>query len=160
MSMNTFLIFLAVFFVLIVVYFVFRWLSKKRDASKMDLTTAIEDFTLPAEQTMNREPQKTWGELELLIRDKEVSVTKIGDQEIVIGRDPTQSTLIIAEPTVSKVHCGIQVREGKIFIKDNHSTNGTFVNDIKTAERELRSGDIISLGKKGTVKLIFRATPD
>jgi pSer/pThr/pTyr-binding forkhead associated (FHA) protein len=41
------------------------------------------------------------------------------------------------------------------MIKDNHSTNGTFIDNIQIIEQEINDNDIISLGKKGTVKIVF-----
>jgi pSer/pThr/pTyr-binding forkhead associated (FHA) protein len=156
MKIETFFIFLGVFITLTIIYFALKWLSKRKDISEVDLTTAIEDIELPIEETDLTVREEILGELDLVIRDKEISTIKISEQEISIGRDPTHSTLIISEPTISKVHCHIYTRDNKIFIKDNDSTNGTFVNNNKIVESELKSTDVIFLGKKGTVKLIFR----
>lgn len=43
---------------------------------------------------------------------------------------------------VSKVHCAILQRDGALFVRDLHSTNGTFVNDAPVrAESPLQNGD-------------------
>ena len=160
MKIDTFFIFLGVFITLTIIYFVFRWFSRRKDNSEVNITTAIEDFNLPVEDKGRKGPKKILGELALFIREKEISTTKISDLEISIGRDPSHSTLIIPEPTVSKVHCLIYPKGNSLFIKDNDSTNGTFVNNTRIAETEIKSNDVIFLGKKGTVKLIFRKTPE
>lgn len=52
---------------------------------------------------------------------------------------------------VSRTHAEIAVRGGKYFIKDLHSTNGTYINDQEApsnVENELRDGDRIRLGNE------------
>ena len=45
------------------------------------------------------------------------------------------------------MHCKIIMNEGKFYIKDLQSLNGTFVNGNKiTIETEITSGDIIQIG--------------
>lgn len=156
MKIDTFFIFLGVFITLSILYFIFKWLSKKKNISEVDLTTAIEDINLPIEKSDMAGQEEIWGELDLLIRDKEISSTKISDEEIIIGRDPTHSTLIISEPTVSKVHCRIYFKGNNVYIKDNDSTNGTFINGKRITEAEIKSNEMIFLGKKGIIKLVFR----
>jgi hypothetical protein len=72
-----------------------------------------------------------------------------------IGRDPAQADIIIPELVVSKLHCTIFSQGDRFFIKDDNSTNGVYVNNQKIIEQEIKNGDIILLGKKGTVKLTF-----
>ena len=66
--------------------------------------------------------------------------------DFIIGRDP-QCQLRPASPAVSKQHCGISVREDKVFVRDCGSTNGTFLNGEQIAgEREAKSGDRLRVG--------------
>src|SRR5262245_64148006 len=66
--------------------------------------------------------------------------------EFVIGRDP-QCQLRPASPAVSKQHCALTVRDGKVFVRDCGSTNGTFVNGEQVAaEREVKAGDRLKVG--------------
>ncbi len=51
----------------------------------------------------------------------------IAGQQFIIGRDPS-CQLRPSSPAISKKHCGIMLRGGKVFIKDFGSTNGTIVN--------------------------------
>src|SRR5437879_13798179 len=48
--------------------------------------------------------------------------------QFVIGRDP-QCHLRPASPAISKRHCALIQRDGKVFVRDFDSTNGTFVNN-------------------------------
>jgi predicted component of type VI protein secretion system len=73
-------------------------------------------------------------------------VIPVTASEFVIGRDP-QCQLRPASPAVSKQHCAISIRDGKVFIRDCGSTNGTFINDEQvTAEREVKAGDRVRVG--------------
>jgi pSer/pThr/pTyr-binding forkhead associated (FHA) protein len=73
-------------------------------------------------------------------------VIPITISEFVIGRDP-QCQLRPASALISKRHCAFYVRDGKAFIKDFDSTNGTLVNDQRVeGERELRHDDKVAVG--------------
>ena len=66
--------------------------------------------------------------------------------QFVIGRDP-DCQLRPASALISKRHCAVLVRSGKVFIRDFDSTNGTFVNDEPVkGERELRHQDKLKAG--------------
>src|SRR5437773_5567674 len=66
--------------------------------------------------------------------------------QFVIGRDP-ECHLRPASPMISKRHCALLVRGGKVFVRDFDSTNGTFVNDEPVkGERELHHDDRLKLG--------------
>jgi len=68
--------------------------------------------------------------------------------EFLIGRDP-QCQLRPASQAVSKQHCAVLVRDGKIFVKDYGSTNGTFLNDspiTPNGEVEVRADDRLRIG--------------
>ena len=65
----------------------------------------------------------------------------------LIGRDPN-CQLRPASPAVSKQHCALLVREGKVLVRDYGSTNGTFVNNeqVLSTEREIHEGDDLRIG--------------
>src|SRR5437763_8815097 len=66
--------------------------------------------------------------------------------QFLIGRDP-QCHLRPASAIISKRHCAILVKDGKVTVRDFNSTNGTFVNNepIK-GEREIHEGDSLRVG--------------
>lgn len=73
-------------------------------------------------------------------------VLEIKLSQFVVGRDP-QCHLRPASPMISKRHCAILQREGKAFIRDFGSTNGTFVNNEPVkGEIELHNGDQLKIG--------------
>jgi hypothetical protein len=96
-----------------------------------------------------------YGKIEVLVNDLPISTYLVTDNPLTIGRDPAQALAIIQEAIISKIHCSIFFRDGRVFIKDLHSTNGTYVNDVKVDEEVLQDGDVVSLGKKGTIKIIY-----
>jgi predicted component of type VI protein secretion system len=67
--------------------------------------------------------------------------------QFLIGRDE-QCQLRPASQAISKLHCGVLVRDGKVFVKDFGSTNGTLVNDVlvQNAEVLVQDGASIRVG--------------
>jgi len=66
--------------------------------------------------------------------------------QFVIGRD-AQCHLRPASPLISKRHCAILQRDGRVFLRDFGSTNGSFVNgDPVTGEVELNNDDQLKIG--------------
>jgi predicted component of type VI protein secretion system len=67
--------------------------------------------------------------------------------QFLIGRDP-QCHLRPASPLISKRHCAVLVKGGKVYLRDFGSTNGTFVNDepLEQAERQLKHNDELKIG--------------
>lgn len=68
---------------------------------------------------------------------------------LVIGRDPLQVGLVLADPAVSARHCAVEIDgDGGAFrVTDLGSRNGTYVNGEKVAERALAEGDKIFVGE-------------
>lgn len=54
--------------------------------------------------------------------------------------------LILEDSRVSREHAQLRYRARRFWVSDMHSTNGTFVNGDPVQERDLRHGDIVSLG--------------
>ncbi len=64
----------------------------------------------------------------------------------LIGRD-SRCHLRPASQVISNRHCALDLRGGKVFLKDLGSTNGTVLNGERlTEERDLRPADQIELG--------------
>lgn len=80
------------------------------------------------------------------------------DFKIYEGRNLLSSSsgsdILINDPSVSSPHCMILFRNGKLRVKDELSTNGTYVNDKNIDEEELNDGDILKVGK---TELKFRS---
>jgi hypothetical protein len=69
-----------------------------------------------------------------------------------LGRDPDQSTISFfpeGNTSISGKHCTLQLYSGTFYITDNHSLNGTTLNDeLLEPDKpyELKDGDVIELG--------------
>ncbi|MBN9521654.1 FHA domain-containing protein [bacterium] len=70
----------------------------------------------------------------------------VGSQ-FLIGRDPV-CQLRPASQAVSKQHCAVLVRDGKVYVRDMGSTNGTILNEatLKDEEREVKPNDSLKVG--------------
>jgi pSer/pThr/pTyr-binding forkhead associated (FHA) protein len=81
----------------------------------------------------------------------EGKVLEIKLAQFVVGRDP-QCHLRPASALISKRHCALLQRDGKVFVRDFGSTNGTFVNEEQIkGEVELHHDDQLKIGP-----LLFR----
>jgi pSer/pThr/pTyr-binding forkhead associated (FHA) protein len=73
-------------------------------------------------------------------------VLEIKLSQFVVGRDP-QCQLRPASPMISKRHCAVLQRDGKVFVRDFDSTNGTFVNNEQIkGEVEVQHGAQLKMG--------------
>ena len=66
--------------------------------------------------------------------------------EITIGRDKN-STYPLSDTTVSSSHASISLKNGRYWIIDRRSSNGTFVNGRRIVESVLMDGDTVSFGE-------------
>src|SRR5262249_55536255 len=77
---------------------------------------------------------------------QEGKVIDVKLSQFLVGRDP-QCHLRPASPMISKRHCALIQREGKLFVRDFDSTNGTLVNDQPVkGEVELHHDDRLKVG--------------
>lgn len=67
------------------------------------------------------------------------------NKQVVIGRS-SDLDMVLVEDMVSRKHAKISCQEGKVFIEDLGSTNGTFVNGEKVKQGRLKEGDRILIG--------------
>lgn len=82
-------------------------------------------------------------------------------QKLSIGRD-ISSDVAIVDSKVSRNHASITARDGKLFIEDHNSTNGTYVNGEKlspSTATELKIGSNFSVGDS-TILVGDGAAPD
>jgi pSer/pThr/pTyr-binding forkhead associated (FHA) protein len=77
--------------------------------------------------------------------------------QFIIGRDP-QCNLRPASPVISKRHCAILVKNGKVTVRDFDSTNGTFIDDAPVkGEVPLNHDNILKVGPL-TFKVVIEKT--
>jgi serine/threonine protein kinase len=63
----------------------------------------------------------------------------------MLGRSKHANTQV-SDLSVSRVHCEVEIRNQKIFLTDLESGSGTFVNNQRVADCELRIGDVLRIG--------------
>ncbi|RKG79758.1 GGDEF domain-containing protein [Corallococcus terminator] len=64
----------------------------------------------------------------------------------IIGRDQNNH-IVVDLDNVSRRHARIWGRQGKMFVEDLQSTNGTYLNDKEVLQAQpLRSGDLVKVG--------------
>ena len=74
--------------------------------------------------------------------------------EVTVGR-ASGCQVALTDPTVSQLHARIYRKDGKLYVEDLGSSNGTFVNRKKVSNAvAIRRGDRIALG--GTVLEVTR----
>jgi len=78
-------------------------------------------------------------------KDKGKVFDVISEGTTSIGRD-LNNDIVLDDSTISRKHAKISFKNGKYFIHDLASTNGTFINGKKIDVSEIKDGDIIYLG--------------
>jgi RsiW-degrading membrane proteinase PrsW (M82 family) len=73
---------------------------------------------------------------------------------LTLGRSPGRAEIVLPDPEVSGLHARIARNGGPPVLIDTGSTNGTWINEERIAERALRAGDRVRLGG---VQLIVEA---
>ncbi len=77
-------------------------------------------------------------------------------EPLSIGRS-READIPLLDDKVSRVHCGIRLSDGKFYLKDLKSRNGTFVNGQRVEDTvEVKAGDRLQIGS--TVFVLEDAT--
>jgi hypothetical protein len=56
-----------------------------------------------------------------------------GGTEIRAGRDESKCVVLLEDPSVSGVHASLKIEGGQLWVRDERSNNGTFVDDARLA---------------------------
>lgn len=72
-------------------------------------------------------------------------IVPLGNAVLFIGRDPSSGIYIDASE-ISRNHASISFSDGKYILRDNGSTNGSFLNGTRISEGVLAHGDEIGFG--------------
>ncbi len=71
----------------------------------------------------------------------------IGPQGLLIGRDPANCQVVVADDEISRIHAWVGFDEiGQVTVRDRKSANGTYVNQVRVQERVLRPTDELAIG--------------
>ncbi len=79
-------------------------------------------------------------------------VHEVASRRVNIGRT-RDNDLRIVDPTVSRLHAMLTVRNGEAMLVDANSRNGIFVNGIQVRYARLDDGDLVTFG---TVRFRYR----
>jgi len=83
-------------------------------------------------------------------------VHELAGRRVNIGRT-RDNDLRIIDPTVSRLHAMLTVRDGEAMLVDANSRNGIFVNGIQVRYARLDDGDLVTFG---TVRFRYRVGSD
>lgn len=83
-------------------------------------------------------------------------VHEVAGRRISVGRT-RDNDLRIVDPTVSRLHAMLSVRDGEAMLIDANSRNGIFVNGIQVRYAKLDDGDLVTFG---TVRFRYRVGGD
>lgn len=85
----------------------------------------------------------------------------ITQPEFTIGRKP-DNDLVIEDVAVSGQHAKIVKIQAVHFIEDLKSTNGTFINNNRIDRKQLREGDVVTIGNHRLLFLedVRKSAPD
>lgn len=77
---------------------------------------------------------------------------------ISIGRSP-ENVIVVPDPEVSRRHAILSLENGKLYIEDLNSTNGTYLYDGKLfnpikGKIEIQPGSLIKLGNSTIIKIV------
>ncbi len=71
------------------------------------------------------------------------------DREIKVGRDPAICAIVLHEPRVSGVHATLKFESAQLWVKDEASNNGTFIDGARLAPNvwtPVRAGALLKFG--------------
>ena len=59
--------------------------------------------------------------------------TIVPGSEVLVGRDPTQCPIFLSEPSVSGIHASLKLEGGKLMVRDETSSGGTWLGGTRIA---------------------------
>ena len=116
----------------------------------MDGTTVLSDDGISVQQIQQMQPVNY--HFASLTRQVTGEKIELGKPSFVLGKNPEKSDYAVADNTnISSVHAVITMRNGRYYVMDQNSTNGTFINGriIKAGqETEILPGDCLMLANE------------
>ena len=116
----------------------------------MDGTTVLSDDGISVQQIQQMQPVNY--HFASLTRQVTGEKIELGKPSFVLGKNPEKSDYAVADNTnISRGHAVITTRNGRYYVMDQNSTNGTFINGriIKAGqETEILPGDCLMLANE------------
>lgn len=116
----------------------------------MDGTTVLSDDGISVQQIQQMQPVNYhFASLTRQVTGEKIELCK---PSFVLGKNPEKSDYAVADNTnISRVHAVITTRNGRYYVMNQNSTNGTFINGriIKAGqETEILPGDCLMLANE------------
>lgn len=116
----------------------------------MDGTTVLSDDSISIQQMQQMQPVNY--HFASLTRQVTGEKIELGKPSFVLGKNPEKSDYAVAGNTnISRIHAVITTRNGRYYVMDQNSTNGTFINGriIKAGQEiEILPGDCLMLANE------------
>jgi pSer/pThr/pTyr-binding forkhead associated (FHA) protein len=111
------------------------------------LSSGVATSVISGKMTVqNRLPLAIELKPQIVVKGLEDGVTQSFSEDCVtIGRRP-DNHVMIDEDNISRRHVSIERREGRYFVRDLGSANGTHLNDRRTDLAQLNDGDRLRIG--------------
>lgn len=113
----------------------------------LDKTTLLTGAGLDETVVLEKQESVTWY-LNLVPEDWQREEIKVRKSPFFIGKDPARANAIIGDGEVSRIHAKFVVEPEGVFLIDQDSTNGTFLNERQLVPWErcrIKSGDMIGI---------------
>ncbi|HUQ42284.1 MAG TPA: DUF3662 and FHA domain-containing protein [Candidatus Limnocylindrales bacterium] len=119
------------------------------DAKSLGAVEAGHTMVLDREALLRDRPRAPKASIE----QRDAPPVPLGPDPVLIGRDP-QNDIVLDDRRVSRKHAEVRLRLGRYTLYDLQSTNGTYVNGRRVAEKVLDDGDKVSIGG---LEIVFRS---
>jgi hypothetical protein len=119
------------------------------DPKRLGAVEAGHTMVLDREALLREKPRAPKASIE----QRDGPPVSLGPDPVLIGRDP-QNDVVLDDRRVSRKHAEVRLRLGRYTLYDLQSTNGTYVNGRRVAEKVLDDGDKISIGG---LEIVFRS---
>ena len=133
----------------------------QRQVGMQTLEAVSEEITYAKEESCKAKEEEEYGRTVYLedqsrertrglYRENGELAVKIEKLPFVIGKKREEVDYVLEDRSVSRIHARILEEEGRIYLEDLNSTNGTFKNGLRMQpyeKRRLEKGDELRFGK-------------
>jgi hypothetical protein len=133
-----------------------REMARLEDTGEFELGVATPAVTAPFDPDAIEQTRVLTDQSVLLVREPgepQRSYLLRADGAFAVGRDPRGNTLALRDLALSAHHLKVVAEEGRYYIVDLDSTNGSYLNQRRVRAARLSSGDVV---RAGQVELEFR----
>lgn len=116
--------------------------ASDRDLAEQIIDKAQVESTPIQEENGTKKETPLW--VKVLGGSRAGFLIRVSSEPVSLGRGKVAVRL--NDPQVSRFHAELAWGKDGLFIRDNHSTNGIFVNDEKVSQKNLILNDLIRLG--------------